>query len=210
MKQVNGLSTRETILHLLKTNGELSAKDLTEQLGLTGMAVRRHLESFESSGWITQRSIKQAMGRPTALYSLTEHAEHYFPKKYNSLTLDLLGELGQESGDEMVNLLFDRRKESMLSKYAPAMENKALADKVAALAQIQNDNGYMVQWEQESEDEFVLKEHNCPIADVANAYGHACNCELQLFRSLLNADVSRTECLAKGDRRCEYRIKKTV
>nr|WP_156282009.1 metalloregulator ArsR/SmtB family transcription factor [Paenibacillus sp. NEAU-GSW1] len=203
------MSTRETILQLLKTNGELSAKDLTEQLGITGMAIRRHLEGFEKNGLLKTRLIRQAMGRPTALYSLTEQAEQFFPKKYNTLALDLLSELAAESGEDTIHVLFDRRKETLLSKYAPALENKQLSEKVAALAQLQNDNGYMVQWEQQNEDEFVLKEHNCPIADVANKYNHACQCELQLFQSLLNADVTRTECLAKGDMKCEYQIKRT-
>ena len=54
----------------------------------------------------------------------------------------------------------------------------------------------------------VIKEHNCPIEQVATKYQHACQCELQLFESLLgDAEVSRTECLAKGGQRCTYSIK---
>ncbi|MFF2481500.1 helix-turn-helix transcriptional regulator [Paenibacillus sp. NPDC058071] len=207
MNQENAMSTRETILHLLKTNGELSAKELTGLLGLTGMAVRRHLDGFEKDGWLKSRTVKQAMGRPTALYSLTDSAQQHFPRNYHSLALDLLGELGQEAGGEMVERLFERRQQSLYNKYVSAMENKSLSDKVSALSRIQNENGYMAHWERGDEGEFVLREHNCPIADVANQYNHACSCELDLFESLLNADVTRSECLAKGDRCCVYRIK---
>jgi predicted ArsR family transcriptional regulator len=208
LKQDNGLSTRELIIQLLKTNGELSARDLTEHLGITGMAVRRHIDALERDGLIEPRTVRQPMGRPTAVYSLTAQAEHYFPKKYHAVALDLLGELASEAGEGMVERLFERRKETLFQKYANAMENKALSEKVAALATIQNENGYMAEWEQHSDDEYILKEHNCPISQIANKYNHACKCELGLFESLLGADVVRTECLAKGGKKCVYHIRK--
>ncbi|MFD0715020.1 helix-turn-helix transcriptional regulator [Paenibacillus sp. GCM10027626] len=204
----SSLSTREHIIHMLKTNGELSAKTIAEQLGITGMAVRRHIDALERDGYIDSRTLRQAMGRPTAMYRLTPQADKFFPKKYQTLALDLLGELGRESGDEMINLLFQRRQEGLFNKYTAAMHNKDLADRVSQLARIQNENGYMVHYEQEGPDEFVLQEYNCPISDVANEYGQACQCELNLFRSLLGADVTRTECLAKGGQKCVYRIKR--
>lgn len=208
MRQPAGLSTRKQVMQLLKTNGELSAKDLTEYLHITGMAVRRHLDTLERDGLIESRAVRQAMGRPTALYRLTSAADNHFPKKYDTVALDLLGELAQEAGPEMVNHLFDRRKESLYNKYSPAMSDRKWTDQVETLAQIQNDNGYMVELEQVSDEEFVLKEYNCPISQLANQYHHACQCELGLFENLLNANVTRHECLADGDQKCAYVIKK--
>lgn len=207
MHEDKDLSTRETILQLLKTRGDLCTKDLTQLLGITVMGVRRHLHTLERDGLIRGKTVRQPMGRPTSVYSLTELAECFFPKKYHTLTLDLLGELAQESGDEMVRHLFDRRKESLKRKYEASLDGKPLPEKVAALADIQNDNGYMVEWEQTAGGEYVLKEHNCPISQIANQYQIACQCELELFQSLLQADVDRTECLAKGGRKCVYIIR---
>lgn len=208
MRHPEGISTRKQVMQLLKTNGELSAKDLTEYLHITGMAVRRHLDTLERDGLIESRAVRQPMGRPMALYRLTPMADDHFPKKYDAIALDLLGELAQEAGSDMVNHLFDRRKETLYNKYAPAIENREWQDQVETLAQIQHDNGYMVELEQVDDDEFVLKEYNCPIAQIANQYNHACQCELGLFERLLNADVSRHECLASGGQKCAYVIKK--
>jgi len=208
MQPKDDLSTRDTILHLLKTNGELSAKELTERLNITTMAVRRHIDVLERDGYIDSKTIRQPMGRPSSVYFLTERSASLFPNKYNAVALDLLEELAQESGAEMVDLLFERRKESLFKKYAGSMSEKELADKVAALAHIQNENGYMVKVERTSEDEFAFIEHNCPIAQLANKYNHACQCEMKLFETLLDADVSRPECLAKGDKKCVYMIRK--
>ncbi|MBP1989922.1 helix-turn-helix transcriptional regulator [Paenibacillus eucommiae] len=208
MKKDSGLSTREQIVQMLKTNGELSTKDLTEQLGITGMAVRRHIDALERDGLIESRTLRQPMGRPTAIYSLTEEADRHFPKKYHAIALDLLGELAKEAGESQVNHLFDMRKETLYNKYSGSMDHKNLAEKVSTLADIQNENGYMVEWQQKNENEFILEEHNCPISKIANKYNHACQCELGLFENLLDADITRTECLAKGGKKCVYLIRK--
>ncbi|KKO55430.1 transcriptional regulator [Paenibacillus sp. DMB20] len=202
------LSTRETILHLLKTNDELSAKELTDRLNITSMAVRRHIDTLERDGFIESRIIRQPMGRPTAAYHLTERANVLFPNKYHAVALDLLDELVKESGENMVERLFERRKETLYKKYTGLMEDKDFQDKISELANIQNENGYMVELKKTSDDEYVFIEHNCPISQIANQYKHACQCELRLFESLLDADITRPECLSKGDKKCVYRIRR--
>ncbi|MBU5445523.1 MULTISPECIES: metalloregulator ArsR/SmtB family transcription factor [unclassified Paenibacillus] len=201
------LSTRKNILLILKTKGPLSTKEITKHLGITEMAVRRHLGSLERDELIEASMIRQAMGRPTYIYSLTETADDIFPKKYHHLTLDLLEELADEAGDDMIDLLFERRKKRLQQKYEANMEGKPLTERITALADMQNENGYMVEWETGEDGQYVFKEHNCPISQIANQYNQACNCELKLFESLLKADVKRTECLAKGDNKCVYIIK---
>jgi len=203
------LSTREYILHLLKTKGALSTKELTEELGITIMAVRRHIQSLERDNLITSKTIRQSMGRPTAVYALTGHAEGFFPNKYPALTLDLLHELEEHFGESAVEQLFEGRKNKLISKYDESMLGKDFNERVSMLADIQNENGYMVELEKISDDELLLKEHNCPIEQVAAKYQHACQCELKLFKALLgDADVSNIECLATGGQRCTYSIKK--
>lgn len=207
MNQPKDLSTRDRILQMMKTSGPLSTKEITGQLGITEMAVRRHLGTMERDGLIESKMVRQTLGRPTAVYGLTELAEGLFPKKYHTLTLDLLDELEQEYGEETVNRLFDRRKDKLNRQYEADMQGKDLLEKVRRLAEIQNENGYMTECETQEDGRFVLMEHNCPISQIANRYNHACECELKLFESLLNAKVERTECLAQEGRKCVYVIK---
>lgn len=206
MNPLKEASTRERILHMMKKSGPLSAKEITNELQITEMAVRRHLSTLERDGLIEPKMIRQTMGRPSAVYGLTELSEGLFPKNYHTLTLDLLGELALESGEDTVNRLFEKRRDKLRSQYKPALEGRAFADKVKKLAEIQNDNGYMTELERNEHGDFVLKEHNCPIAQIANRYNHACECELELFQSLLNTEVERTECLAKDGHKCVYII----
>ncbi|RAV18948.1 helix-turn-helix transcriptional regulator [Paenibacillus contaminans] len=201
-------STRKVLLNMMKTRGALSVGEMAKELRITEMAVRRHLNTLERDGLIETKLSRQAMGRPTHLYSLTMLADDLFPKNYHHLTLDLLGELEAEEGSDMIGRLFERRKEKLFAKYGERMEGKALPERVTELADIQNKNGYMVQLERQDEGEFVLTEYNCPIAQVAGQYNEACQCELTLFEKLLDADVERTECLTKGGAKCTYVIRK--
>jgi predicted ArsR family transcriptional regulator len=198
-------STRTTLLTLLRTRGTLSVNEMAKELGITEMAVRRHVHTFEGEGMLDSRLSRQAMGRPTRRYFLTLKADELFPKNYPVLALDLLDELDGEAAG-MVDILFERRKRKLISKYEDRMKGKALSDRVAELAEIQNAGGYMVNWRPDDEG-FVFEEFNCPIAQVAQRYNQACTCELALFEKLLDADVQRTECLTKGGFKCKYVIR---
>ncbi|MEW9698436.1 helix-turn-helix transcriptional regulator [Paenibacillus sp. SI8] len=200
------MSTRKVILSMLKTQGPLSVHDMSKQLGITEMAVRRHINTLEKDGMLDATLVRQAMGRPSNAYSLTPLADELFPKKYMQLTMDLLGELLEDEGHEKIDHLFERRQEKLELRYQSRMKARNLEERVAELAQIQNENGYMVEWSQLGEGEYILSEHNCPITQVANLFQQACNCELTLFQNLLDAHVDRTECLAKGGNKCVYRI----
>ncbi|UVI31554.1 helix-turn-helix transcriptional regulator [Paenibacillus spongiae] len=208
MEPRDDLSTRETILHLLKTNDELSAKELTERLNITLMAVRRHIDVLERDGLVDSRTVRQPMGRPASVFRLTSKADALFPSKYHAVALDLLDELIQETEPGLVDRLFERRAHTLYNKYKDSLADKDLEGKVAALARIQNDNGYMAEWKKNSEDEFLLTEHNCPISQIAIQYKHVCRCELELFETLLDADIDRPECLSQGATKCAYTIRR--
>ncbi|HEY0827998.1 MAG TPA: metalloregulator ArsR/SmtB family transcription factor [Bacilli bacterium] len=200
-------STRKVILTMLKTKGPLSVNEMAKQLGITEMAVRRHLNTLERDTLISSILVRQAMGRPSHNYSLTPLAQDMFPKNYHTLTLDLLEELDEQDGTDLVGKLFDSRKKKLIHKYKDRMDSDDLTKRVSALADIQNAGGYMVEWEEDASGNYVFQEYNCPISQVANKYNHACQCELSLFQTLLDTDVVRTECLANGGKKCVYLIK---
>lgn len=200
-------STRERILMLLKTGGRMNAGDIAGELGLTEMAIRRHMYTLESEGSVNVISVRQAMGRPLHAYELTAQADELFPKNYHLLALDLLGELADDPDTAaLIDRMFEGRKKKLLKRYEPRMAGKSLEQKVSELAAIQNAGGYMTEVKAKSDGSYMLFEYNCPIAQVAGKYQQACSCELSLFKSLLDVPVERTECLAKGGGKCSYHI----
>lgn len=199
-------STREEILYLLKTHGPLSAGDIAEKLGISEMAVRRHLSTLERDNLVRTTRVRQTMGRPAHLFGLTEKADALFPKHYADFALELLKDLVAEDGTEKMEELLARREERLRERYQPHMAGKTLRERVATLAALQNEKGYMADWNAEGDRRFVLTERNCPIVRVAQEFLQVCQCELRLFRALLAADVKQVQCIAQGGQHCVYVI----
>ena len=198
------------MLMLLKTNGSMSAAQLAVELNMTEMGVRRHLYSLEEEGMLEIEMVRQPMGRPLRTYRLSTQGDEQFPKQYHQLILDLLREMEVWPEEEGIGKLFESRKQSLIEKYAPQMGQSSLDERVEALGTIQDNNGYMVETEREDDGSWLLHEYNCPIAQVAQHYKQPCACELALFRELLDADVTRIECIAEQGKRCTYRIRKQI
>ncbi|WP_209812650.1 helix-turn-helix transcriptional regulator [Ammoniphilus resinae] len=201
-------STRNEILQMLKKHGSLTVSEMAAELKITEMAVRRHLNTLERDRLIESHLVRQSMGRPTNVYSLTEESEHLFPKHYSDFALDFLQDIEENEGNDKVSSLFRRREERMLKLYKQEMKGETLEQKVEQLAVLQNQRGYMVEFERDPETgDFVFKEMNCPISQVAKEYTHACDCELSLFKRVLDVEIEQRECISKGEDKCVYIIK---
>lgn len=210
-------TTRRQIMTMLRKGGPRNAFDLARQLGISDIAVRRHLNNLERDRLVRVESVRQAMGRPTFVYSLTEAAEDLFPKHYADIALEFLVDVEDLQGEAAIDALFERREERLERKYAERMGSVShpagkadLAPRVAELAAIQDERGYMAEWREEGTDgasRYFITEHNCPIHAVAHRFQQACNSELSLFRKVLGADVEQLECKAKGGQRCVYEVK---
>jgi predicted ArsR family transcriptional regulator len=198
-------STRRQIVNLLRQHGGMTAKDLAAELAITSVGVRRHLALLEQEGLARATLMRQKMGRPTYVYSLTEQAQDLFPKNYQVLATQLLDAVQETEGDNAVDSVFAARMGQLLRQYRPRMEGKDLAQRVQELAHIQEEAGYMAVWEKSGED-FLLKEQNCAIYRVACRFQQACHFEIELFRRLLDADVTRLEHQIKGERCCTYLV----
>lgn len=201
-------STRQQILEMLKKNGAMSVNEIAGQLQITDIAVRRHLQTLEKDELVETKLVRQPMGRPSHLYMLTEHSEQVFPKNYADITLDFLQDVQELQGPGMIDSLFERREKRLTEKYKQVIQGDELESRVAELAQLQDQRGYMAEWTKgDQPGQYFLTEHNCPIHQIAHQFTKACSSELSLFRDVLGADVEQLECKAKGGQRCIYAIK---
>lgn len=200
-------STRREILMTLKKRGGMTADELSEVLGITAMGVRRHLMTLERDGLVQYDTVQRGVGRPSYVYSLTELADDLFPKNYDQFANELLKIVEMLDGEEKIEELFAKRMERLEAVYAPHLGHKDLADQIAELTRIQNENGYLAEWEQLDDETFVFIEHNCPIAKVADTCHFACDYEVKLLNKLLDADkIEREDHMFSGGVGCKYRI----
>ncbi|WP_152657937.1 metalloregulator ArsR/SmtB family transcription factor [Oceanobacillus sp. CFH 90083] len=200
-------TTKDKILDYLKKEKSLAVSDLTDLLDMTHMAIRKHLSILERDGLIIRKEVKQPVGRPSQIYSLTEKGERLFPKNYEGISVEFLYDIEDMYGEEAIRDLFKRRELRLTKEYMNRIEQKSNHDKINELSNIQTEKGYMTKLSQIDENTYELIEYNCPILAVASEFKAACNCETQMFKNVLETDnVKRVCCKSDGDNYCKFLV----
>jgi predicted ArsR family transcriptional regulator len=193
----------------LKMQPGLSAAALGARLGITGEAARQQLLRLAQEGLVDAENISSGVGRPTQSWSLTPAAEGRFPDTHAALTLQLLDLIRANLGEEALDTIISARETLTRTAYEAAVADKpAVADRVAALAELRSAEGYMAGWREEEDGSLLLVENHCPICAAATACQGFCRAELAVFQAVLGPDVAveREEHIIGGGRRCSYRI----
>lgn len=202
------MKTTDKIIQLLKLHGPLTAKTLAEELALTTMGVRQHLQALEEAGDVDIEDRVEGRGRPTRYWGLTEQSRTHFADRHGELTVQLIDSVKMIFGDRGLEKLIDHREQSALLQYSAAMLGATdIPTRLAILAQLRSNEGYMATMEQIDGVYFLLENH-CPICAAATHCLNFCRSELQLFQQLFAdiALVSREEHIIEGARRCAYRM----
>lgn len=198
--------TRKKIIMLLKKVEHMTVAEMSKEMGITSMAVRQHLMSLEKRGIINYTPRKYGIGRPVFLYRLTERARDFFPKAYGAFVKEVLRSVESMDGREKVAKIFRMRKDRILNERKSVLGSITdVGERVKALAEILDKEGYMVDLENGS-DMLQLKEFNCLLHGIVADYPEACQYELDLYRELLGSRVQRIECQRDGSPACVYTI----
>ena len=194
----------------LKMHGTLSAAILGKQLGTTSEAARQQLLRLADEGLVEAHSAAGGVGRPTQLWSPAPAAQARFPDTHAALTVQLLDIVRDHLGEEVLNTIITARETDTRSAYEVAVGSAAdLKSRVAALADLRSQEGYMAAWSEEPDGSLLLVENHCPICAAATACQGFCRAELEVFRSVLGPEVTveRQEHIVAGGRRCTYAIR---
>ncbi len=201
--------TRRAITKLLKTEGPIDSAQLAQRLGLTAMAVRQHLYALQREGLVRSEERPVPIGRPAKFWQLTREADHLFPEAYAELSVALIDSVKDAFGQEGLERVLTSRCARQRVDYKKRIKSQDSLDrKLAELAKVRTEEGYMAEVRREDDGSFLLVENHCPICAAANACQGFCSTELDLFRSVLGPGVTveRAEHIIKGDNRCVYRV----
>ena len=191
---------------LLKKNGGMTIEDLSKKISITPMGIRQHLLSLEKKGLVSYTAKKHGIGRPGFVYTLTESADELFPKAYDRLALDILKQIKKNEGPEKINKILGWRRDKVLQQKKEALSGLTGIDElVHGLKNLLVSEGYVADLVKEG-DNYILKSYNCPIRKVASEFNEVCIEELQLFRELLNRNVSMEQCMGQGSPSCIFSI----
>ncbi len=204
------VTTRSRLLLLLRKHPGVTVTDLAAELGLTGMGVRRHLESLELDGLVERSACcDHRVGRPPNGWRLSSKGLELLPRAYDTFVLQLLEDIDDQSGDEGLAAILRRRTEKSAVQYRAELAGAdTLEDQVAGLAQVRDRAGYVAEWYRDGEV-LVLIENNCAVHRVAERFPAVCAMELALFREVLGPDVevTRVAHTMAGDATCTYCVR---
>ena len=200
-------TTKHQVLVSLKRDGPLTADDLAASFGISAVAVRRHLANLERDHLVRHTQERQAKGRPSFRYELTEEGHKLFPRRYDQLANQILETVDELYGAEAIDRIFHRNLSRQIETYRPHLTGKTLRERVNQLTQLREADGYMASWEQLDDGSFLLRQNNCPILSVAQWCRATCAEATSMFGELLDAAVSRQSHQIDGDASCTFLVR---
>jgi len=221
-------SARQALLVALRRLGPATPDFLAIELGMSRTTVLQQLRALDTAGLVSRTTERHGVGRPRHRYDLNQAAQALFPSNYADLAHGLLEALEAVGDEALIEAVFAERRrrqgEEIRRRFADrGLDGAPLADRVRELAIIQDEQGYLCECragaargtpddhaadpiEIAPDGAIRLREHNCAILEVARGTPEACRSELELFREVLGARVTREAHIAAGDRTCTYRI----
>ena len=197
--------TQRRVLEALKRRGEATADELAETLEISASAVRQHLSALRSAGLIEARQERGHTGRPADRYHATERANPLFVTP-DDLSIELL-ELVDDEHPELVNRVFDRRRERLVEAAETHLAGSSIEARVAGITELLDAQGYLCDWEQVDAGHFRINLHNCAIWAVASRFRKACASELEYLQGVIpDATVARVTHKTSGAHTCAYDI----
>ncbi|MGA0290003.1 MAG: helix-turn-helix transcriptional regulator [Pseudohongiellaceae bacterium] len=202
--------TQQILLQRLKTRGPQSVKILSNQLDITTMGVRQHLNELAARGLVTTTAENhQTRGRPAHYWQLTDAGHRQFPDSHAEACVTLITRIRDQFGDEALQEIIRSNQDAELSRYQKALEqtDSDLASQLSKLAELRSEEGFMAEVRLIPNGWLLIQNH-CPIYNAAQSSHHYCHSELRLLTTLLagRATVERTDYLLDGARRCAYKV----
>jgi predicted ArsR family transcriptional regulator len=212
--------TRDAIVRRLLERGPSTAMDLAGELGLSGAAVRRHLDALIAEDAVSTRdaprSSERGRGRPARQHLLTEAGRRRAGHRADSddavagLAIAALRELAEQGGDEAVRAFARGRVARLLADHHAdlhaAATSGAPAERVGALAAALSASGYAASARPAHVSGDQLCQHHCPVARVAAEFPQLCEVETEMFAELLGTHVQRLSTIARGDAACTTHV----
>lgn len=200
-------ASRRAILQHLKKHGDDGTEGIAAAADITVSGARQHLTALERDGLLAHREQRDGPGRPRHRYALTPAGDALFPRNYAELANELL-EYVQDEDPQLLTRIFDKRAQRRLEQARARTAGLSFAAKVAVVARILDEDGYLADFERREDGTFVITEHNCAVLSVAARYGLACTSELAFLQEAMpEAEVTRIAHRIAGGHVCAYLVR---
>jgi len=200
-------SSKSAALTLLKRTPNASLEEVAKGLGVSKVAALGRLQRLETDGLVERSYEAGHVGRPRARFRLTERGSEFFPRAYTEMSLCALEFIERRLGRVAVGELLSQRAGEVADRNWSRLRSISLPKRVAELARVRTEGGYMAEVTGRRRGSVELREHNCPILALAKQYPEACDTERRMFESVLRAKVEVSHRVVAGDPVCRFLIR---
>ncbi|MGI9093261.1 MAG: helix-turn-helix transcriptional regulator [Mycobacteriales bacterium] len=206
--------TRDAVARLLLESGPQTAAALSDRLGVSPTAVRRHLDALLADGLVAPRLRRplgqRGRGRPAKFFALTESGREAFPHAYDDLASAALRYLRSDGGGAAVTAFAEHRLAPLEERHSDRLRRvRSQSQRVSALADVLSEEGYAASAQSVHAGD-QLCQHHCPVAHVAAEFPALCEAETRTLSRLLGTHVQRLATIAHGDGVCTTFVPRTI
>lgn len=197
--------TREQVLALVVERREVRAEELAEALGISAVAIRRHLDNLRADGLVDVRSVKQPTGRPYYAFLPTEKADGELPAGYADLLTRVLQSVADRA--DVTTAVAERMAESVAKRHLAEIPDAASREERIVLAtEGLREEGILDRWHAEH-DGFHLVNCSCPYRRAAELSDLPCESDRKAIEMLVGVEVLQVHRIVDGAPVCEYVVR---
>jgi predicted ArsR family transcriptional regulator len=202
-------SSDRALLDLLRRRGPMTVAEMSEQLGVTGTAVRNRLSRLLESGLVERRAEARGRGRPRHAYQASVEAQKRLGQNYAELAVVLWDELMTTVEDRKLRrLLFARITERLAEIYRDRVSGPEWEGRLVQLTTLLHDRGVEAEVARDGVGAFpMLRQHSCPYYELAESDRAICALERKMFEKVLGRGLRLSQCRLDGDHSCDFQAK---
>ena len=202
--------TRSRVLHMVSSDGPVTAAELGRRLELTPAAVRRHLDVLVEQGAVEEHvptAARRGRGRPARAYVVSDAGHGALEADYDSLAVEVLRFLETTAGPTAVADFARSRVATLEERYAVRLADAGTdpAARTTALVEALSEDGFSATARPVGPGGLTgvqLCQGHCPVQHAATEFPAFCEAETDAFSRLLGVHVQRLATLAGGDHVC--------
>ncbi len=197
------------MLSLLLRRGDITAAELSQSLGVSVQAMRRHLRSLEDAGLVEASSATQGPGRPSNRWQLTAKAQDQFPDGSEDFALGLLESMvGVLPADTIQQLLTQQAHQKAVT-YQTHIGPGTLHQRLQRLVELRCLEGFVSECSPDPQGNgWLLREFHCSVMRIAEQFPCVCDQELRLIRQTFpDCQVDRVHWRLEKGHSCGFQLR---
>ncbi len=196
-------TTRGRIVTLLRGTTK-TVNELARQVELSDNAVRAHLLSLERDGLIEQTGVQRGTRKPHLAYSLTQEAEHLFPKAYDTLLNQLITALKARLTPQALDEVLREVGHSLAGTEAASQKNGDIDSRIGRAVGALETIGGSPRVDREN-GKLVICSESCPLATAVAEHPEVCRLAETLLSEIIGVEV-REQCDRENPPRCRFEV----